>query len=118
MLIIGITGKYCAGKTTICDYLKTKGFVSLSLSDELREIMKKKGIEQTRENMIKEGNELRKNYGNGYLAKIVLSKIGKDRNYVIDSLRNPDEIKEFKKEKNFRLWNIKAKEQNRFERII
>ncbi len=118
MLIIGITGKYCAGKSTVCEYLKTKGFVPLSLSDELREIMEKKGLEITRENMIKEGNALRENHGNGYLAKLVLKKIEKDRNYVVDSLRNPDEIRELKKERNFRLWVLTANENKRFERII
>lgn len=118
MIVIGITGKYCAGKTTVCDYLRSKSFYYKSLSDELREILKKEGREPTRETLIKRGNELREMYGNNYLAKIVADSMSKDKNYVVDSLRNPDEIRELQKLPNFHLWNISASEKERFERIV
>jgi len=118
MIVIGITGKYCAGKTTVCDYMKGKSFYYGSLSDELREILKAEKLEITRENLIKRGNEIRASEGNGALAKRVIKKMDRGRNYIIDSLRNPDEIKEFQKMDSFYLWDIVAQQDKRFERII
>ena len=118
MLIIGITGKYCAGKTTVCEYLKDKSFYYNSLSDELREILKEQKIPITRENLIAKGNELRQKEGNSFLSKRLLKKMDRDKNYVIDSLRNPDEIREFVKHGNFHLWSIEAQEKTRFDRIV
>jgi dCMP deaminase len=118
MIVIGVTGKYCAGKTTACEYLKSKSFGYLSLSDELREILAEEKLPVTRENLISKGNELRKKYGNGYLSKRIVGKMSKDKNYVIDSLRNPEEIKELQKIGNFHLWNIISDEKTRFERIL
>ncbi len=118
MIVIGITAKYCAGKTTVCDYLKSKSFYYVSLSDELRTILKEEGLEETRENLIKKGNELREKEGSGVLARRLIEKMGKDKNYVVDSLRNPDEIKEFQKLEGFHLWHLTAPEEKRFERII
>ncbi len=118
LIVIGITGKYCAGKTTVCDYLKSKSFQYESLSDELRRLLESGGEKATRERLISKGNELRKKHGNGVLAKSIIERIPKDRNYVIDSLRNPDEINEFKKFQNFHLWGINADEKTRFERIV
>ncbi len=118
MIVIGITGKYCAGKTTACDYLRSKSFLYKSLSDELREVLAKEKTGPTRENLIARGNELRQKHGGSYLSRLVVASIGKDRNYVVDSLRNPEEIKELQKLANFHLWNIEADEKTRFERIV
>ena len=118
MIVIGITGKYCAGKSTVCEYLKSKSFYYGSLSDELRKILEKDKIPPTRENLISKGNELRKRHGNGFLARLVVEGMDKDKNYVVDSLRNPDEITELQKLKNFHLWGIEADEKTRFERIV
>ena len=118
MIVIGITGKYCAGKTTACEYLRGKSFYYKSLSDELRVVLKKDNIPLTRENLIQKGNELREKEGNSTLSKRLIAGIEKDKNYVIDSLRNPDEIKEFQERGNFYLWNIEANQDSRFERIL
>ena len=118
MIVIGITGKYCAGKTTVCEYMTSKSFKYESLSDELREILKKEGLESSRQNLISKGNELRKKSGNGFLAKSIIARMSRDKNYVIDSLRNPQEIREFQNLGSFHLWNITSLEENKFERIL
>ncbi|MBI4210035.1 MAG: AAA family ATPase [Candidatus Diapherotrites archaeon] len=118
MIVIGITGKYCAGKTIVCDYLKSKSFYYKSLSEELRSLLEKQGIEPTRENLIKEGNRLREKHGNNYLARLVANGMSTDKNYVVDSLRNPDEINEIARAGNFHMWNVSAGESGRFERIL
>jgi len=46
-LIIGLTGKNCAGKGTVAEYLAKKGFVGYSLSDIIREELSKKKIERS-----------------------------------------------------------------------
>ncbi|HIH09432.1 MAG TPA: AAA family ATPase [Candidatus Diapherotrites archaeon] len=118
MIVIGVTGKYCAGKTTICEYLASKSFGYKSLSDELRSIVAKEGGSVSRESLIAKGNELRKKHGSSYLAKRVSESMKGDRNYIVDSLRNPLEIEELRKLSNFHLWNIEAGEKERFERIL
>ena len=114
LMLIGITGTNSSGKETVAEYLIKKGFAHFSLSDELREIAKERGSDTTRETLIALGNELRKKYGEGELAKRVLKKIqGKA---VVSSIRNLGEIKELKKQKNFILVNVDAKPQIRFKR--
>lgn len=115
-MIIGLTGKNGAGKTEICRYLEKKGFKYYSLSDILREIAEKRRIEITRENLIKLGNELRAKYSPSILAKILLEKV-KASNFVVDSIRNPYEVKEFRKRKDFFLLGVKAKIELRYQRI-
>lgn len=120
-MIIGLTGKNASGKGTVADYLQKKGFVYFSLSDELREEAREKGIEPTRENLIALGNELRKKFSVGILSsktnkKILLRKKEGKNNFVVDSIRNPGEIKELKKNKDFVLLGIKAPVEMRFER--
>ena len=118
-MIIGLTGSLAAGKGVVSDFLKEKGFVYLSLSNELREIAKQRKIELTRENLQNLGNQLREIEGPGVLAKIVIDKI-KSQQYskaIIDGIRNPAEIEELKKLKNFFLISVDAPQQIRFERM-
>ena len=42
-MIIGVTGYPCSGKDELAKYLENKGFGHISLSDFLREMIKKKG---------------------------------------------------------------------------
>jgi dCMP deaminase len=116
-MIIGLTGENCAGKSTVAEYLKKKSFYYYSLSDVIREEVKADGNPLTRENLIAKGNELRKRHGPGALGKRVAEKIQNDKNYVIDSIRNPAEVEELKKLGRFFLFHITAPSETRFERI-
>lgn len=119
-MIIGLTGSLAAGKGVVSDYLKSMGFVYLSLSDELREIAKVKKIEITRENLQNLGNQLREESGSGVLAKKVRDKI-KTQMYnkvIIDGIRNPAEILVLKNLKNFFLITIDAPSEIRFKRMV
>jgi len=116
-MIIGLIGKNASGKTTAADYLKTKGFYYHSLSDILREEADKSGVFPSRENLIKLGNELRKKFGPGILSSMTIEKLQGDRNYCIDSIRNPEEARILKKQVNAKLFFIDAPQQMRFERI-
>src|SRR3989344_1878696 len=119
-MIIGLTGKNASGKGVTAEYLKQKGFVYFSLSDELREEAKERGIEPIRENLIKLGNELREKFGPGYLASRINKKIAEsnDENFVVDSIRSPGEIYELRKNSNFMLLGIDAPVELRFDRAV
>jgi dephospho-CoA kinase len=117
-LIIGLTSFNGAGKTTVGDYLVKKGFVFYSLSDVIREEIKSRGLEITRDKLIEVGNELRKKFGSSVLADRINEKISKEpsKKFAIDSIRNPAEIIALKKRKDFKLLFIDAPIELRFKR--
>jgi dCMP deaminase len=115
-MIIGLTGENCAGKSTVAEYLMKKGFYYYSLSDVIREELKAHGKPVTRENLIARGNELREKFGPGVLGTKIAQKLQKDKNYVVDSIRNPAEVEELKKLGRFFLFYITAPTEARFER--
>jgi dephospho-CoA kinase len=137
-MIIGLTGKNASGKGEVANYLKTKGFAYYSLSDVLREEATKLGLEHSRDNLIKLGNELREKNGPNYLAQQINNKIkeqlekfntknpiknpnnGKgsnETNFVIDSIRSPFEAQELMKNNDFILVGIDAPIELRFKRL-
>jgi dCMP deaminase len=115
-MIIGLTGKNAAGKGEVAEYLKRRGFEYHSLSDEIREEVRQRGREITRGLLIETGNELRTKYGPGVLAERVLERLEQDRNYVIDSIRNPAEVSTLRRRKDFVLLAVEADAAFRFER--
>jgi dCMP deaminase len=117
-MIIGLTGKNGAGKTEVSQYLVNRGFEYHSLSDEIRREAEKRRVEVTRELLIGLGNELRTRFGAGVLAEGILSQLGLDRNYVIDSIRNPAEVNVLKRRKDFVLMAVEAGQKTRFERSL
>lgn len=118
-MIIGITGTLAAGKDTIASYLQKKGFVHHSLSDILREELKKQGIKENIDNLLALGNKLRQEFGPGILGKKTLEKIkkNKEKNATASSIRHPKEIEELKKAKNFILIAVDAPIKIRYKRI-
>lgn len=119
-MIIGLTGSLAAGKGVVSNFFKEKGFVYLSLSDELRQIAKERKIEITRENLQQLGNKLREENGSGVLAKYIIQKI-KNQEYkkaIVDGIRNPAEVEELKKLKDFFLISVDANPRIRFERMV
>jgi dCMP deaminase len=115
-MIIGLTGKNGSGKTAVSEYLKSRGFEYYSLSDEIRGEIRGRGLEITREILIEVGNELRREFGPGVLAERILKRLDEDRNYVIDSIRNPHEVEVFRRRKDFALLAVEAEPGVRFER--
>ncbi len=116
-MIIGLTGENCAGKSTVAEYLMKKGFYYYSLSDVIREELKAHNKPITRENLIEEGNALRAKFGPGVLGTKISQMLHNDKNYVVDSIRNPAEVGELKKLGRFFLFYVSAPDEVRFERI-
>jgi len=122
-MIIGLTGKNAAGKGEVAKHLQEKGYVYFSLSDELRKEATNRGLVHSRENLISLGTELREKEGVGCLALKInkqidsLKKEGKTH-FVVDSIRNPGEIEELRKNKDFVLMGIHTDAKIRFERLL
>ncbi|MBI1882856.1 MAG: AAA family ATPase [Chlamydiae bacterium] len=116
-MIIGLTGRNGSGKGTVAEFLKQKGFIYTSLSDVIREEMKERSIPITRENLIRIGNELRTQGGPSVLADKILTQLDHDKNYAVDSIRNPHEAKALKARRDFILAYVDAALETRFERI-
>jgi dCMP deaminase len=117
-MIIGVTGLYAAGKDTVAEILEEMNFEHISLSDMIRDELKKSKKEVTRANLIQKGNELRTNFGASILAKKALLKIKDGENYVITSIRNPREVKLLQERSDFLLVNVVAPDNMRLKRII
>ncbi len=118
MIIIGITGTLCSGKGTVTEYLKELGFDAISLSDVLREEAKLRGLTLTRENLQSLGNEIRTKDGTGALALLALEKMKGKEKFVIESIRNPGEVEELKKKKDFYLISLDAPKEIRIDRLL
>ncbi|MCH8821809.1 AAA family ATPase [Patescibacteria group bacterium] len=115
-MIIGVVGPLGAGKSSIVEYLENKGFAFYRLSDVIREKSGRGHLD--RESLQNLGNELRKKYGLGILAKEVWKKIKfKNERIVIDGLRNPGEVSFFRKKNYFYLVSVIADKDIRFQRL-
>jgi dCMP deaminase len=115
-MIIGLTGKNGSGKTAVCEYLKSRGFVYQSLSDEIREEIQRRGRAIDRDTLIEVGNELRTEFGPGILAERIAGALENDQNYVIDSIRNPSEVDVFRRRGDFTLIGLESDPKKRFQR--
>ncbi len=116
-MIVGLTGTNGSGKTVAAEHLKRKGFAFHSLSDVIREELAEHSVEPNRENLIAEGNRLRSEYGPGVLAERVVRRLRSDVNYVVDSIRNPHEVRILREQPEFHLLHLDAPRKLRFERV-
>jgi dCMP deaminase len=117
-MIIGLTGMYCSGKDSVAEYLARKGFVHFSLSDIIREELGRRGIEVTRDNLIKVANELRDSLGHGVLGERAVERMkGGEGDFVISSIRHPAEVKSLRKAGRFFLVEVRSPIRMRFARV-
>lgn len=116
-MILGLTGKNGSGKGEVAHFLKSCGFEYHSLSDILREEIKKNKKTVTRDLLIQTGTRLREQEGSAVLAERTLAKLTPDKNYIIDSIRNPEEVRALHRREDFVLLKIDAPQKTRFERV-
>ena len=92
-MLIGLSGPYAAGKGEVAAYLAARrAFTVVSLSDVLREALRRQGVAETRERMIEAGRRLRERYGAAVLAEILIERFEAGRDYAVDSIRHPAEV--------------------------
>lgn len=116
-IIIAVTGTFASGKDTAAQYLEKEGFCHFSLSDEVREIIRERGKEPSRDEMFQIAQGACARYGNAYFAERVLEKIKKAdcKKYVVTSIRRPEEAQALK-QNGARIWAVDAPLAIRFER--
>ena len=120
MIIIGITGTNGAGKGTIVEYLvEKKGFKHLSARAFLVEEIERRGLENSRDNMVMVANELRAKNGSSFVADELFKRaLESGQNCIIESLRTPGEVESLRNKGNFTLLAVDADPKLRYERII
>ena len=117
-MLIGLTGRNAAGKGEVANYLQKKSFYFHSLSDAIRDEVRARGQTVSRELLIQVGNELRHRFGPSVLAERIIQRLDDDKNYVLDSIRNPAEVTAFRNAKHFRLIRVEAPIELRFQRTV
>lgn len=115
-MILGTTGFFASGKEDVSRYLAKKGFEIRSCSDIIKEECKARGLELTRDNLQKVGNELRRNFGAGILAERLIGRLMDKKHYVVESIRHPKEIEILRKLPGFYLIFVSASPEIRYER--
>lgn len=116
-MIVGLTGRIGSGKGEAAKFLQDCGFEYHSLSDTLRDEIRKRRQTVTRRRLIQFGTRLREEEGPAVLAERTLARLERDKNYVIDSIRNPAEVKTLRRRSDFFLLNVRAPRRLRFKRI-
>lgn len=121
-LVLGLTGKRGCGKDTMASHLKSRyGFRVLTYTnDVLAPILKAKGKEVTRENLINLALELRKEYGKEILTQRICDLIKPSGLWAISGVRYPEEVAHLKKcfGGRFRLVYVGCGARKRYERVI
>lgn len=115
-LIIGLTGNNCSGKGEVASILVENGFRYYSLSDIVRNESISRGLSTCRDDLIATGIDLRNRFGPGVLAEKIIPFLGNKN--VVDSIRNPGEVKVLRGIKGFVLWGIAVSLEVRFERSL
>jgi dephospho-CoA kinase len=113
--LVGLTGTNGAGKGEAAAFFQARGYAYASLSDILREELRDRGLDVTRDNLIRTGNELRAAFGSDILARRTMARITGPT--VIDSIRNAREVEYFRANGDFVLLAIDAPIEVRFERV-
>ncbi len=116
-MIVGLTGKFAAGKGTVAELLKERGFVYHSLSDVLRDELRARGTPESRESLLALGNELRAADGPAALAIRIQAKLRDGRRHIVDSIRTPAEVEVLRQLPGFFLLGVDADPQVRFRRL-
>ncbi len=106
-----------AGKSTIAEGLKSKGYDIINMGNAVREEATKRNLEPTSSNLGKLMLELREKNGPGAIAELVKSQIESSTVNVIlmDGVRSSDEIQVLRKFGNVKLLAIHASTDIRFD---
>jgi dephospho-CoA kinase len=119
-LIVCLTGMPGAGKSTIANGLKSKGYEIINMGDAVREEAKKRNIEPSGQNLGKIMLELREKNGPGAVDELIQNKIKNSSSnvIVIDGIRSNEEIQVLRKFGTVKLLSIHASTDTRYSFLI
>ena len=106
-----------AGKTTIAEGLKSKGFDKITMGDAVREEAKRRNIDPTGANLGKIMIELREKNGPGAVAELIKNGIQSSKSDVIlvDGVRSLAEVNVLKKIGTVKVLAIHASGDTRYK---
>jgi dephospho-CoA kinase len=115
-LIVCLTGMPGAGKSTIADALKSKGFDKIVMGDAIRAEATRRKIDPTGENLGKLMLEIREKNGLGAVAELIKDQIVNSKSDVIliDGVRSIPEVEILKKFGTVKILAIHASSDTRF----
>ena len=120
-IVMGVTGMPGSGKGVVREIVREYGFPVVVMGDEVRAEAARRNLEPTPENLGKLMLQIRAEEGPGVLARRCIPKIrALDAEVVVvDGLRSPHEVREFKKVfPRFKVIAIYASPKTRFQRLL
>ncbi|MFH1365566.1 MAG: deaminase [archaeon] len=118
-MIIGITGTLGAGKGTVVEFLKQKGFAHYSVRDFLTKEIEKRNLPVNIDSMVLVANDLREKNSPSYIVKQLYQQASKQGgNCIIESIRSIGEVEALKSNRNFYLIAVDTPSDVRYSRII
>lgn len=121
-LILGIAGEMVSGKGTITKYIiENYNASAYRFSTAMRDILDRIHIEQSRENIQKVSEALRKTFGEDVFAKSMSLDVQNDIMHdiiVVDGVRRMPDIKYLLELPNFKMIYVNADIKIKYERII
>lgn len=115
-LVVCLTGMPGAGKSTIADGLRLRGFDVVVMGDAVREEARRRNLEPTRANLGQIMLDLRKDRGPGAIADLVEPNITQSDSDVVmvDGVRSNDEIRSLSKLGILKVLAVHASADTRF----
>ena len=115
-LIVCLTGMPGAGKTTIAEALKSKGFDKITMGDAVRAEAKRRKIDPNGANLGKLMLELREKNGPGAVAELIRDQIinSKSNVIIVDGVRSLAEVNVLKDIGTVKVLAIHASGDKRF----
>ncbi len=116
-MIIGITGTLGAGKGTVVEYLKTKGFKHYSASGFIKEEIIRRGLPVNRDTMSEVANDLRAKRGAAYIIEELFLRAQKEEGDCVIEAIHEVAGAEFLKSHGAVMIGVDADLKTRYERI-
>lgn len=120
--IIALVGMCGSGKSVACDYFVNNGYKRIYFGQVTMDILKEKNLEVNAENEKVIRENLRKEYGMGAFATLLLPKIkeyAENYDVILDGLYSWEELKILQKEfENIKVIAIIADKKIRYERLV
>jgi len=110
-----------AGKTLAAEYAKKMSYPVVVMGDVIRDEVKQRGLKPTPENLGEIMLKIRRDEGQGAVAKRCIPKIENEEGpvVIIDGVRSLEEVEEFRKAfQNFSLITIYCSPKARFKHLF
>lgn len=118
--VIGVVGPIASGKGTVAKILEEKGYKFYSLSNILKDEIRRRGLEVSRYTCNMVSNDMRLSQGADVLARKTVEIIEEQSPElaVVDAIRNPLEIELLKQQFNIYIIGVVTDQKRRFDLFI